>query len=245
MPEAKPTFRRGLLAGDTPEPIEVVMPKDFPISRCYRFDYERKNELEVDEANAHLLAALGTFNEPFVPVSIAGGYDGYAWAKLPVITKVEVTAGKKLHESYLWSGKLVCVDSITTTAHTSDDKVWRSPVCMAVRPLPDDDKRRWFDHEVLVTPQAQERLSARDIWYHLGGWDEDGDLFDTQQMEFEEDLQRFWAMLVGPDENLRRKILAPVQGLQTDWETITILRTGVVTIRDARGELRILPPPAA
>ena len=90
LPEAMPTFSSGLLSGgDSPEPVEVVMPKDFPLAKCYRFDANFKDGEESDEANVHLLAALGTFDAPFVPVSIQGRYDGYSWAKLPRLGKVE------------------------------------------------------------------------------------------------------------------------------------------------------------
>ena len=72
------------------------MPKDFPLDKCYRFDPNAPGE-DGDETNAHLLAALGTFTEPFVPVDIRSCYDGYSWAKLPTIGKVEVKVGKELH----------------------------------------------------------------------------------------------------------------------------------------------------
>ena len=79
-----PTFSAGLLSGgDSPEPVEVVMPEGFPLAKCYRFDADFKDGEESDEVNVHLLAALGTFDAPFVPVSIHGRYDGYSWASCP------------------------------------------------------------------------------------------------------------------------------------------------------------------
>jgi hypothetical protein len=95
LPESELVFDVGLLSGDTPEPIEVVMPKDFPLARCYRFD-DHCRGCETDDSNAHLLAALGKFEEPFVPVSISNSYDGYSWANLPKIGQVEVIVGKEL-----------------------------------------------------------------------------------------------------------------------------------------------------
>ena len=86
LPEAEAVFDEGLLSGDTPEPIEVVMPKDFPLKKCYRFD-ENYHGSETDEANAHLLAAMGKFKEPFVPVSISRSYDGYSWQSCLLWTK--------------------------------------------------------------------------------------------------------------------------------------------------------------
>ena len=118
LPEAAPTFSVGLLnTCDPPEPVEVTMPKDFPLARCYRFDPDYPDGAEYDEANLHLLAALGKFDEPFVPVSIHGRYDGYSWAELPIIGKVKVSVGKELHSGWLWAGTLTCVDSIAITAH--------------------------------------------------------------------------------------------------------------------------------
>ncbi len=81
--------------------------------------------------NVHLLAALGKFGEAFVPVCIHGRYDGYSWAKLPRIGKVEVSVGKELHSGWLLAGTLTCVDSISVTAHASDGRVFSSKVCMA------------------------------------------------------------------------------------------------------------------
>ena len=134
LPEAEPRFQVGLLSNELgPEPVEVPMPKDQPLERCYRMG-EAAND-QSDQENAHLLAALGKFTLPgagaFVPVDIRREYDGYEWAKLPTVDRVQVTVGKQHHESWLCSGKLICVDSITITAHTSNGKVHRSGVCMA------------------------------------------------------------------------------------------------------------------
>ena len=137
LPEAKPTYSVGMLGGgDPPDPVEVVTPKEVALGKCYRFDPNYKGGEENDEANVHLLAALGKFDEPFVPVSILGRYDGYSWAKLPTIDRVEVAMGRKLHSGWLWSGTLTCVDSITVTAHASDGRVFSSKVCMAMAPAP-------------------------------------------------------------------------------------------------------------
>jgi len=98
LPEAEPCFRTGLLHGDMlPEPIEVTMPKGHTLGQCYRLAQSEDGH-ESDEANAHLLAALGRFDSPFVPVEIRSEYDGYAWAKLPTIGRVELAAGKLLTE---------------------------------------------------------------------------------------------------------------------------------------------------
>ena len=141
LPEAEPVFTVGLLSGDTPEPIEVTMPKDFPLARCYRFN-ENHRSCETDEANAHLLAATGRFNEPFVPVTISRSYDGYSWADLSTIGKVEVTLGKELGRQGIWRETLVAVESLKIAVHTSDKKVFTSDVCMAVLEEPAKE-RNW------------------------------------------------------------------------------------------------------
>jgi hypothetical protein len=35
------------------------------------------------------------------------------------------------------------------------------------------------------------------IWYHLGGWSDEGDTYDTQLADFEEQLNLFWADVIG------------------------------------------------
>ncbi|MBN2561569.1 MAG: hypothetical protein JXQ75_11625, partial [Phycisphaerae bacterium] len=244
LPEAKPTFTVGLLGGDmSPEPVEVVMPKDLPLSKCYRFDVNAPGE-EGDDTNAHLLAALGAFSEPFVPVNIRSCYDGYSWAKLPTIGKVEVQIGKELHSEWVWSGKLTCVDALHITVRTSDGKVFASPVCMAKAPQPPEDGPGWADDHVLVTPQAEQRLIPSEIWYHLGGWCEEGDTYDTQLCSFERDLDDFWANFIGPDEQLRQSILAPLDRIQPEWKAVHITPDGRVQIDHADGSTKTIQPPA-
>ncbi|HNQ22571.1 MAG TPA: ATP-binding protein [Phycisphaerae bacterium] len=241
LPEAKPTFTVGLIGNDlAPEPVEVVMPKDFPLAKCYRFDLNAPGQ-EGDDTNAHLLAALGTFPEPFVPVSIRSGYDGYSWATLPTIGKVEVTVGKELHRACLWSGNLTCVDTLAITAHTSDGKVFSAPVCMAK--APPKDASQCSDDEMLVTPEAQQRWRPSEIWYHLGGWYDDGDTYDTQLYAFERDLSEFWANLIGPDEQLRQSILAPLDRIQPERTSVRVTPDGRVQIEHVDGSVKTIQPP--
>ena len=107
LSEAEPTYHVGLLHTDMqPDPVEVVMPKDHALAQCYRLADTTDGE-DSDEANVHLLAALGQFalpQTPLVPVEIKPEYDGYSWAKLPTIGSVEVTSGKVLQESWIGSG---------------------------------------------------------------------------------------------------------------------------------------------
>ena len=245
LPEAKPTFTVGLLSnGDSPEPVEVVMPKDFPLSNCYRFDPKASGD-EGDEANAHLLAALGTFNEPFIPVDILSFYDGYSWAGIPTIVKVEVKAGKQLQSENLWSGKLTCVDELIITVHTSDGKIFSSPVCMAKAPQVPQGEPGWADEHIMVTAHAQELLQPSEIWHHLGGWYDEGDRYETQQASFEEELNIFWADLIGPDEQLRQNIIAPLYRIAPTWKATHIYPDGRVWIEHTDGTEKTIQPPAA
>ena len=220
------------------------MPKDFPLAKCYRVDPNVKDGDESDEANVHLLAALGTFESPFVPVNIYPRYDGYSWAKLPTIGKVEVSVGETLYKSYMWSGELACVSSLTITAHASDGRVLSSPVCMAITPAPPGQASTWVADQVLVTPEAERRVNASEIWHHLGGWHDEGDTYETQEFNFEQELNRFWAHVVGPDEHLRRNILASLGRIEAEWKSVTISSDGTVTIRHANGSRKTIKPPA-
>jgi hypothetical protein len=231
LPEATPTFQVGLLSTrDAPDPVDVPMPKDFPLERCYRFDPDFPDGTDADETNAHLLAALGQFAEPFIPVSIRKEYDGYAWANLPTIGKVTLTAGNELHSACVWTGTLTCVSALTISVQASDGKTFSSQVCMAKAPPPADAKG-WCDDEVLVTRDAQEHLSPSEIWYHFGGWCDEGDTYGTQESDFERELERFWADLLGPDEQLRRSIMEALAGLKPAWKLVKIFANGEVRVQ--------------
>ncbi|MCD6295987.1 MAG: hypothetical protein J7M30_02415 [Deltaproteobacteria bacterium] len=228
LPEADPVFQVGLLSGDTPEPIEVVMPKGFPLRKCYRFNDDCGDIENTDEDNVHLLAATGQFEEPFVPVNISKAYDGYSWTDLPTIGKVKVTVGKERGRQGVWSETLVAVDSLHITAHTSDGKVFESDVPMAVLDQV-EDKRYWF-RDVYVTLDARSRLCSTDIWYFCGGWSDEGDTYDTQLYYFEQDLEQFWAGIIGPGQYLRAKICECLFGIVTNWQRITIDADQTVSI---------------
>ena len=241
LPESEPVFDAGLLSGDTPQPIEVMMPKDFPLKRCYRFD-ENRGGGESDEANAHLLAALGTFKEPFVPVTISHSYDGYRWADLPTIGKVEVTVGKELGRRGIWSETLVAVESLKITVHTSDKKVFTSDVCMAV--LEEAAKERsWRYMNVYVTLESRSQLATTDIWYHLGGWNDEGDTWDTQLYAVEQEIDQFWATIIGPAEYLRSKIRECLYGIVKDWKTIIYDDDETLTVRYKNGSEKVYKSP--
>jgi len=241
LPESEPVFSAGLLTGDTPEPIEVPMPSDFPLEKCYRFD-ENCHGCETDEANAHLLAAMGKFKEPFVPVSISHSYDGYSWADLPTIGKVEVAVGTELGQGGVWNETLVAVESLQITVHTSDKKVFKSNVLMAVLEQ-QREKRSWYCMNVYVTLEARSQLDSSYIWYHCGGWNDEGDTWDTQLYYFEQDVEQFWAAIIGPGEYLRSKIRECLFGVVKDWQKITIEADETISILCKDGTEKVYKSP--
>jgi hypothetical protein len=244
LPEAEPAFTPGLLTGEPLEPAAVVKPADWPLARCYRLSQECQDADEQNEANVHLLSALGKFESPFVVVSISADHDGYRWAKLPVVERVEVKVGKELARQCMWSETLVAVESLEITVHTSDGGVFRSTVPMAVQTEPQGESRhRWTTADVLVTPAARDELDATDIWYHLGGWSEDGDTYDTQLADFGEQLNLFWVTVMGPGEYLRLKLLECIASFDLAWKQITVESSGKVWISYKDGTAQMLQPP--
>jgi hypothetical protein len=243
LPEAEPVFRVGLLTGEPVEPVAVVKPADFPLAECYRLSQSCRDADEQNEANAHLLSALGEFESPFIVVDIMPAYDGYDWAKLPVVERIEVKAGKQIASQYLWCEMLVAAESLEITAHTSDGRTFRSAVPMAVRDHASDDRSSWIGTDVLVTVAAREHLDPTDIWYHLGGWSDDGDTYDTQLASFEEQLNLFWADVIGPGEYLRIRLLDCLRDFHIEWQSVSIEANGKVWISYKDGSAQMLQPP--
>ncbi|MDI6451453.1 hypothetical protein [Anaerobaca lacustris] len=244
LPEADPAFQVGLLTGEPVEPVEVTKPKDFPLAQCYRLGKTCMDADDANEANVHLLSALGTFESPFVVVDISPDYDGYTWARLPTVEQVEVKAGKEIQSQYLWCERLVAVESIQISAHTSDGRTFTSVVPMAIREhTRPEGAGTWVATHVLVTPMARDQLSPADIWFHCGGFSEDGDTYDTQLEDFEGQLNRFWAELIGPGEYLRQRLLDCVRDFDLQWKHISIESSGKVWITYEDGTARMLQPP--
>jgi hypothetical protein len=135
------------------------------------------------------------------------------------------------------------VDDLSITVHTSDGKVFSSSVCMAKAPLSPENKSYWADDHFVVTAQAQDRLRPSEIWYHLGGWYEDGDTYDTQEAAFERSISQFWANLIGPDEQLRRDIVAPFNRIVPEWKAAHIYPDGRVRIEHADNTEKTIQPP--
>jgi hypothetical protein len=199
---------------------------------------------EQNEANVHLLSALGAFENPFVVVEISADYDGYSWAQLPVVDRIEVLVGKELARQGYCCETLVAVESLEITAYTSDGRVFRSAVPMAVRQQPRTaDRYRWTTTDVLVTLAAREELESTDIWFHLGGWSEDGDTYDTQLESFAKGLDLFWADLMGPGEYLRLRLFECLAEFNLDWQSVSIEASGKVWISYKDGTAKMLQPP--
>ena len=121
------------------------------------------------------------------------------------------------------------MESLKITVHTSDKKVFKSDVLMAALEQP-REKRSWCGMNVYVTLEARNQLNSTDIWYHLGGWNDDGDTWDTQLYYFEQDLEQFWATLIGPAEYLRSKIRSCLYGVVKDWKKIIFEEDDTITI---------------
>jgi len=244
LPESEPVYRVGLLHTDMgPEPMEVLMPQGHALAHCYRL-VDTKDREDTDEANVHLLAALGRFPTPFVPVEINPAYDGYSWAKLPTIRKVTVSVGKTLQESWVNGERLVCVDVISITVRGSDGQTFRSAVCLAVKPARPGRVENWFsDSVVYVTPAAQQQLTHQDLWFHLGGFSDDGDTYDTQEFAVQQELDEFWLRLVGPYETLRENLQAAAKDLPKGWRQVTLCADGQITVRQANGRDKVLAAP--
>ncbi len=120
--------------------------------------------------------------------------------------------------------------------------MFSSPVCLAMKPPDKERPQDWNDYHLLVTPEAQDEVCPSHIWHHLGGWSDEGDTYDTQQSDFEQELNRFWADLVGPDENIRRQLLESLYVVK-NWLAVTVHNTGSVDIHFTDGSVKHLASP--
>ena len=245
LPEAEPQYKAGLLWDEYDVPVEVTCPKDFNLQNgylCYDDDFKDKTRV----ANVHLLAALGEFKgKPFVPVTIDSGYIGYSWTKLPGVTQVKVTHGNELFKYGIQSGKIACFDKLSISVKTSDGQSFSSEVDLAVLELPANAKREWTDEIVCVTKGARDHLKTENIWLHLGGYDLDGDSYDTQLYYFEQELNEFWNELIGPYEGIRQEMLSVVsrQGIRDKLHEIKLASDGTLEITLKDGQTEIVKPP--
>lgn len=244
LPEAEPQYKPGLIWSECNEPVEVVMPKDFKLEDCYLCSNDDCED-DLAETNAHLLAALGEFKDkPFVAVTIDNGYMGYIWTKLPKVTKVEVSKGKELLRHSINCGELVCFDRLSITVRTSDGKTFSSDVDMAVIIEKPNNRHRWVDETVCVTKRAGNCLSVENIWFHLGGYNDEGDSYDTQLYYFEKELDDFWNELIGPYETVRQQLIKELYPLHNKWKKVTILEDYSLEILFKNGRIARVKPPA-
>ena len=78
-----------------------------------------------------------------------------------------------------------------------------------------------------VTRTARSVLDVEQAWSLLGGWDEEGDLYDTQEQRFRDEWDRFWTTVDGPDEAARAAILHVIdRHFPAGWQFITATRRG-------------------
>ena len=154
-----------------------------------------------------------------------------------------MATGKEIGDACLGCGRLICVESLTITAHTRDGKVHSSPVCMAVTE-PTKEERRWFDlARVYVTREARKRLYASDIWFHVGGYWEDGDTYDTQAMLFSNELDEFWLSIDGPNEPFRAGLVESLGRFAPGWQSVSAAADGVVRVVLTDGSEKTIAPP--
>lgn len=237
LPEATPEFDVGLLSGDTPEPVAVTMPKGFPLSRCYRLSPTIAADGLDPEANAHLLGALGKPERPFVPVWISDRYDGYSWAKLATIDRVDVELGKRIGALSVDQGGLECFDSVEVTCNTSDGQAYSSPVCMATL------HGRGNTPRVALTPAARQRVYAPEVWFHLGGYEDGGDTYFAQSSRVSDALDDFWLLIDGPDEPFRSGLMRSLNSFAPGWRSFSVKADGVVKVVLADGSRKTITPP--
>lgn len=243
LPEAEPQYTVGLISGEYNEPVEITVPKNFKLEDGYLCDGDCKDDMA--ETNAHLLAAQGEFKgKPFVPVTISSSYMGYSWTKLPKVTKVEVIKCKEKLRHSINCGEIACFDKLSITVHTSDKKTFCSDVDMAVISEPPKGKYQWSQETVYVTKEARSHLSAENIWFHLGGYSDEGDSFDTQLYYFEKELDEFWNELIGPYETVRQQLLKELYPLYEKWQKITIFEDSSLEIIFKDGKRQRVNPPA-
>ena len=228
LPESQPVFKVGTLGGDIVEPASVQKPEDLPLDKCYLVTGKFEDN-ECLSANIHLLAAQGTFNTPFVPVRISSEYQGYSWANLPRVQSVDVDFGKELERNYLGPSSVAAVESIHIKVCTSNGQIYESEVSMALNENEQADSS-WCDLEVYLTPASRQKLSSSEVWFHCGGFSDEGDTYDTQLYCFEEELGKFWANILGPAEYLGSKLIQCMWGIDLEWQKVSFDIEGNVSI---------------
>ena len=220
LPEATPTYNVGLIHEvDPPNPPELTAPPDFSVEQGCR----ESDDWAVDKA-VHLFACYADtadFSKPFVPLEIHARFAGYSWCQaLPHVERIEIEVPERVvKHTWIACGQLICVDRISCQAHLSDGTVLQSDV-----PVITDAKD---DYVLYVTRTARSVLDVEQAWSLLGGWDEEGDLYDTQEQRFRDEWDRFWTAVDGPDEVARAAILHVIdRHFPAGWQFITATRQG-------------------
>lgn len=240
--EAEPVYELGLLypAYEVIDPPEIEAPKGWKLSDGYRLDSRSWSDEEIK--NIHTLSALGKFETPFIVVRISSQYDGYSWTNLPCVTSLQTTVGSTTHEGTLSGREVDVVSELELMVTTSDGKTWKSPVPIAVGA----SKSSFEAGPLYVTRRAQD-LWFSNIWYFVDSYYDEGDTYETQEREFEEELDRFWAGVDGGvKEIIRRRLLrlaADICAANTQKVLIDISNESV-TVWDADGTSVQIPKPA-
>ena len=246
LPEATPTYHVGLVWDEYDQVVEVTAPKDFKLQEGVLCLEDGLNN-EHDLTNVHLLGALGKLAEtPFVPVSIENGYRGYSWTNLPKVISIKVAAGKERLRRMILSCDLVCVESLSITVETSDGMRFSSEVPMAMISEGPTATYKWHSDTLYVTEAARRDLTDDNLWYHLGGFDCEGDSYETQQYDVEESLGEFWSELVGPHENLRHELMTRINlhhRIYDKWQKVIVEENGDMKIIFKDGKAEIVKQP--
>jgi len=87
-------------------------------------------------------------------------------------------------------------------------------------------------------------LSSENIWFHIGGFDLEGDSYDTQLCYFEKELDEFWNKLIGPYETVRQQLIKELYPLYNKWQKVTILEDNSLEILFKDGRKELIKPPA-
>ena len=95
-----------------------------------------------------------------------------------------------------------------------------------------------------MTKEARNHLSAENIWFHLGGYNDEGDSYDTQLYCFEKELDEFWNELIGPYETVRQQLIKELYPLYEKWQKITIFSDNSLEIVFKDGRRQRVNPPA-
>jgi len=153
---------------------------------------------------------------------------------------VTIEQGPTLHQDGVGFGQLACVEWLRITARCSNGRQYSSPMCIGVAP---DDESDFAPGElVLVTPAAESRVADEHLWELLGGPDDDCDTYETQFNLFQDELERFWAAMAGPDEHTRRRIISAIEMAAADWSLVTVSQDGTVVIAKHNGDERRMVP---